>query len=195
MNKALSMTSLCLLCLSTYVCSANASNISIPQKVIDKIKLDYSMKSEFTAGLSSISIQYEQILKFKTLNKVFEVVPFTYIPNKDGVWQKCVIRILAMPNFLFLQDLEIYNENKDELPCNGVLAFSFKDVNSDNVKDIIVLLDYSTPGNKSIEPDAFIYVYEPASQRFFLNKQLSLKATNKSVRNMKDVLKNLNVFP
>jgi hypothetical protein len=100
-----------------------------------------------------------------------------------------MIRILSMPGFIFLQDLEatVY-----DTPCNGVTALSFKDLTSDGNDEIIAIFDATTPGNKFIEPDVAVYAYEPASERFTLNQKLSNKAVVKKIRTMKDVLRNLN---
>jgi len=165
----------------------------LPASVIVHIRSDYldraeTMATDSTKDNSIIVIQNSQSFRFVTFGREFGVLPFTYLPQKPESWRKCMIRVLVMPGYHFLQDLET---GADDTPCNGVMALSFKDVTSDGNGEIIAIFDATTSGNKSIEPDVAVYVYEPASQRFTLNGELSNKATSKSIKSMKDVLRNL----
>lgn len=182
---------LLLLFLSDYSESSSSLVKKLPPSVVDKLISDYKYKSESTAGMTSLYYQVDQTYKFTINNSEFVVLPFTYIPNELGSWKKCVIRVLAMPGFIFKQDLDYGNDNIDEIPCDGILAFSFKDVNSDKVNEIIAIYDFSTSGNKSMEPEVAVYTYNSVSNKFILNQALSFKAAGKRVRNMKDALKNL----
>lgn len=174
-----------------------AFNKNMPSSVIKEILIDYSTKAASVVANSKkesdliIEVQEDQAFKFNVLNKKFEIIPFTYLPNQPESTRKCVVRILYMPDHRVLQDLEPSFNDNDELPCNGVIALSFKDVNSDKANEIIALYDFSTSGNKSMEPEVAVYTYNSVSKKFILNQALSFKAAGKRVRNMKDALKNL----
>ncbi len=192
MNYFKLIRAFCIVGLFVHATSGYSMEKELPDFVSEKIETDYQNKAQTNMGVSYIFIQSSQILTFKTLDQTYKVVPFTYMPNDtSGESRKCLIRIYKMPGFHILQDLEPSLNDNDELPCNGVLSISFKDVNSDKANDIIALYDFTTSGNKSLEPEAVVYVYEPASQKFIFNQALSIKAASSRIRNMKDVLGNL----
>ncbi len=170
---------------------------NLPSSVIDQIYKDYSTKTAYIVAGSKkesdliIEIQNDQTFKFRVFKKEYAIVPFTYVPIEPGRSRKCVIRILTIPKYCFLQDLCEFMDDDDELPCNGIVALSFKDINSDKANDIIALYDFFISGNKSIEPEVAVYVYKPSSKKFVFNQTLSFKATGIGVRNMKDALNNL----
>lgn len=189
--------------LSTLTEPSFALDKNMPASAIKQIYKDYSTKAAYNVADSTdesdliLEVQNQQIFKFSVLNKEFAIIPFTYLPNENepGSSRKCVIRILTIPGYYFLQDLDlnsfIFDDDDDSIPCNGVMALSFKDVNSDKAKDIIALFDFTTSGNKSMELEVAVFVYVPTSQKFVYNNTLSMKAAGYRIRNMKDALKNL----
>jgi len=195
MKPIILFTIACLIFASAYA-SNHLPDKGLPPAVSNQIKSDYSTKAATIVADSTkkenltLTIQTNQTFQFKTFNKEFAVLPFTYLPNEPEKWRKCMIRVFAMPGYLFLQDLEATSE---DIPCNGVLSLSFKDVTSDGNGEIIALFDSTTSGNKSIDPEVAVYLYDPTSQKFISDEMLSNKAVSKRVTTMKDVLQNLQV--
>jgi len=176
------------------VTPAFAFDKEMPSFVESTIMKDYSARADSIIADSTkvkdslIIIQKEHAFKFNSFNKDFAIIPFMFVPKEPETWRKCIIRVLSNPGYFFLQDLE---PSVDEMPCNGIIALSFKDVNSDGNKEIITLYDFSTSGNTTMPPEAIVYTYNVKEKKFVFDEPLTQKAGSKKVRNMKDVLNNL----
>lgn len=165
--------------------------LKVPAKVRTGILTDYGSKAESTAGITSIWIQDEQTFIFGSHTQRFAVLPFTYIPTEPGSTRQCIIRILTVPQFTFVQDLRIGNKEVVHPACNGVIAIGFRDVNHDHGEDVIVLYDLTTRGNADLSPYPSVYALDRNFKFFNWDETLSEKAAKKNPKTIRSIFLNL----